>query len=260
MSYQAFQLKLSTLPVLSQCRRIPDSEFPSLYKLLHQLRGSYVKDLQQLTDIFPEYISRRNDLIALQLDNMSKRSAYLHNIEHRFKTEWSGANIENSKNSVLINAVSSVWIAGRILLDVHHELHTIIMLYCPPAYDLSHPEIDNIWNNSYLPLDAEVSEYCSSKSQLLSGVSRESLLEFSDKWVDALLERLEYTPFESNPSFEPMIFIPMKPDFSRNWKSYYSISTGFPEYSRVRREDRNCIYQQRNVTNTWQFLSRYTGD
>ena len=80
--------------------------------------------------------------------------------------------------------------------------------YC--SFQRSNPEIDNIWNNSYLPLDAEVSEYCSSKSQLLSGVSRESLLEFSDKWVDALLERLEYTPLESNPSFEPMIFIPMK--------------------------------------------------
>ena len=207
-SYQTFQEKLSTLPGLSQCRRLPDSEFLSLYTLLHELRGSYVADLQQLTDTFTEYISQRNDLIASQLDNLTKRSAYLHNIEHSFKTEWSDSNIENS--SVLINAVSSVWIAGRILLDVRHELHTVIMLYCPPAYSLSPPEIDQIWNNSYAPLDAEVSEYCSSKSQLLSGVSRESLLEFSDKWLDALLEGLEYTPFESNPTFEPMIFIPMK--------------------------------------------------
>ena len=207
-SYQTFQEKLSTLPGLSQCRRLPDSEFLSLYTLLHELRGSYVEDLQQLTDTFTEYISQRNDLIASQLDNLSKRSAYLHNIEHSFKTEWSDSNIENS--SVLINAVSSVWIAGRILLDVRHELHTIIMLYCPPAYNLSPPEIDQIWNNSYAPLDAEVSEYCTSKSQLLSSVSRDSLLEFSDKWVDIILEKLQDEPFESNPTFEPMIFIPMK--------------------------------------------------
>ena len=122
-----------------------------------------IDELQPLTDVISEYISRAEDLIAEQLDDMSTRSAYLNNLTQSFRTEWSDSNIENS--SVLINAVSSVWIAARILLDVRAELQTVRTLNCPPAYHMSPAEIDQIWKNSYLLLEAEVAGFCTSKSK-----------------------------------------------------------------------------------------------
>ena len=207
-SYQSFQQQLTTLPPLSQCKRLPASIFPSLYTLLHELRGTYVKELQTLTDTVSEYMSQGEDLITSQLDNLSDRSAYLYKTEESFKTEWSDSNIEHS--SALINAVSSVWIASRRLVEIRHELHTIIMLHCPPAYNLSPPEIDLIWNNSYPSLDTEVAKFCSRKSKLLSSLSKDSLLESSSKWVDILLEKLQDEPLASNPTLDPIIFIAMK--------------------------------------------------
>ena len=167
-----------------------------------------MEELQTLTDTVSEYMSRGEDLITSQLDNLSDRSAYLYKIEESFKTEWSDSNIGNS--SVLINAVSSVWITSRRLVEIRHELHTVIMLHCPPAYNLSPQEIDLIWNNSYPSLDTEVAEYCSCKSKLLSSLSKDSLLEFSDKLVDILLEKLQDEQLASNPTFDPIIFIAMK--------------------------------------------------
>ena len=137
---------------------------------------------------------------------MSTRSTYLNNLTQSFRTEWSDSNIENS--SVLINAVTSVWIAGRILSDVRAELQTVITLYCPPAYHMSPPEIDRIWDNSYLLLEAEVAGFCTSKSKVVSSLSTDSIT-FSDKWVDILLENLR-DQLESHTQFDPILFIAMR--------------------------------------------------
>eukprot|EP00800_Vazella_pourtalesii_P014451 TRINITY_DN3671_c0_g1_i5.p1 TRINITY_DN3671_c0_g1~~TRINITY_DN3671_c0_g1_i5.p1 ORF type:complete len:1856 (-),score=445.08 TRINITY_DN3671_c0_g1_i5:392-5959(-) len=206
-SYQTFQLTLTSLPSLSECTRLPQSTFRTLYGLLHELRGTCIDELQPLTDVISEYISRGEDLIAEQLDNMSTRSAYLNNLTQSFRTEWSDSNIENS--SVLINAVSSVWIAARILLDVRAELQTVITLNCPPAYHMSPAEIDQIWNNSYLLLEAEVAGFCTSKSKVVSSPSTDPVT-FSDKWVDILLENMRDHHLESHPQFDPILFIAMR--------------------------------------------------
>ena len=88
-SYQTFQQILTTLPNLCQCKRLSQSTFHTLYGLLHELRGTCIDELQPLTDIITLYISRGEDLMAEQLDNLTTRSAYLTNITQSFATEWS---------------------------------------------------------------------------------------------------------------------------------------------------------------------------
>ena len=217
---------LATLPSLGSCSKASVDDITSLYAVLRTMRG-YI-ELQTLTSKLTDYNSKGADYLSSQIKTLSDHSAYLHSIEVNFKNEWSDSSIENS--SVLINTVSSVWLASRRLMNVRNGIQSILMFYCPPTYNMSSQEIDHLWENSYMQFEPEIAEICTSKSKVFSSIFKDTLVNWSDNRIDILQEKLEDEPFESNPTFNPRLYIAVKLHSlcdrltvkCRNFHAYYS--------------------------------------
>ncbi|KAI6653530.1 hypothetical protein LOD99_3425 [Oopsacas minuta] len=200
---------LNHLAPLSECKKLEKEQFRELYQTLREMGDGCDEDLKSLTRIISDSVLPGQ--INSKIDYLRDRSTYLSSIELSFKAEWSESNMENP--SVLINVVSSVWLAGRKLVAVQQELRSIIILYCPRAYMMSISEIDEVWDKYYTSYDLELADSCTSTSSLvITSISKDTLVNWSDKWIDILIDKLDEDEFyfDENTPFDSLLFIAVK--------------------------------------------------
>ena len=194
------------LPRLSHCKTLSNSLKITLCQRLETLPETADDKLGQLFSS----LACRSDPSPAKLDNLRDRSAYLSSIEINLKFDWNEKNIENP--SILINAVSSVWLAGKKLMTIREEIHSIISLFCPPAYLMTTLELDKVWEVDYTLFDAEIASICTLESTVLSSISKDTLVNWSVKWIDILTDKLRDKSFclKDNADFDPLLFIAVK--------------------------------------------------
>ena len=194
------------LPPLSQCQTLSRSQIRDVCKMFETLPTIVDDKLEELSSS----LAAGSDIRATKLDNLRDRSVYLSGIERNFKLEWNETNIENP--SILINAVSSVWLAGKKLVTVREELHSTISIFCPPACLMTTQELDRVWEEDYTSLDAEIASICTSESHVCTSISKDTLVNWSDKWVDILTEKFRNKTFslQDRAAFDPFLFIAVK--------------------------------------------------
>ncbi|KAI6651816.1 Eukaryotic translation initiation factor 2-alpha kinase 1 [Oopsacas minuta] len=194
---------------LSECRRLQKKQFNVLYQTLRDMGNVFDEDLKNLSRIFSDAVLPGQ--MNSKLDYLRVCSTYLSGIELSFTEEWSESNMDNP--SVLINGLCSTWLAGRKLVTVQQELRSIIILYCPRAYMMSIREIDEVWDKYYTSYDLELANSCTSTSSLvLPSISKDTLVNWSDRWIDVLIDKLDEDGFYLNEdtAFDPLLFIAVK--------------------------------------------------
>ena len=103
------------------------------------------------------------------LKQLREHSAFLSDIERNLKLDWNQTQFENP--TMLFNPVCSVWLAGKKLVAVREEIHSVVSLFCPPAYLMTILELDKVWEEDYILFDAEIASICTSESSALSSIS-----------------------------------------------------------------------------------------
>ena len=122
--------------------------------------------------------------------------------------------------------MSSVWLAGKKLVSVREEIHSIISLFCPPAYLMTTLELDKVWEVDYTLFDAEIASICTLESTVLSSISKDTLVNWSDKWIDILTDKLRsfVILFERYHRLRPSSIHSCQVAFS-HWKARYKMYT-----------------------------------
>ena len=212
MAVQSITEFINSLPSLVNCEKISKEQTENLRNIIEVSGDSFPDELENLKNAYAQFSDTNSDNDISSLDELRDFSRYLSQIETRIKTDWSEKNIMDNQ-SFLINAVSSVWLAAKKFANIRDQLHSIIVLHCPPACFISTQEIDAAWTVIHGNYNSFVEDLCTSPSKVMRSISKDSLVSWSDKWIDILLDNLAEGTLdfaENYPSFNPYLFTAVK--------------------------------------------------